>query len=70
MTTQEVKNILILGATGGFGFKITNAVLDKKAFNVKAIIKKDTITVRIYHDHLLIGCRQRKIKSNLWSKKV
>jgi nucleoside-diphosphate-sugar epimerase len=46
MSQQEVKNILIIGATGRIGYKITNALLDKGAFTVSAIIRKETIAVR------------------------
>jgi len=44
MATQELKNILFVGATGWLGNAVIHAILDKKAFRVKAIIRKDTLT--------------------------
>jgi len=43
MSEQQVKNILFIGATGWLGNQIAHAILDKKAFHVKVLVRKDTL---------------------------
>jgi len=40
---SEVKNILLVGGTGWLGSLVAHALLDKKVFNVKLLVRPDSI---------------------------
>jgi len=43
---QQLKNILLVGGTGHLGSQIANALLDKKVFHVKILVRKTTLETK------------------------